>query len=332
MIFLDTYPSSINTPDSFSTIAHEFQHLINFSNTYLVNGTEQETWINEGLSSGAEYVYSGTVDQDRLDYFNDDPYDTIIFGNNFFVWSGYWENIDDSRDVLANYSTVYLFFQWLRIHASNGIGIYKEILGSSYRDYRAVTSSASVRISSSFNTWAVLLRTWMESNLLNLSTGYKGYLSKISTTSHCFNSLNNYEWYLSPGEGVASINGTGSFAPTAGSGTNVKYIGLTATGIEDTISPYTGTAVLSFNANTLISGYDETCFLASVETTLDSLDFDRIIKIENTLPALFPINVTFKVGGGFEDNSHHIIHSSREKNTANRQQQRILRLVSNLDE
>ena len=63
--------------------------------------SEQDTWINEGLSSAAEYVYKGSHITDKINYYNADPNTYIAQGLNFLTWLNYYEN----------YSTVYLFFQ-----------------------------------------------------------------------------------------------------------------------------------------------------------------------------------------------------------------------------
>jgi hypothetical protein len=91
----------------------------NYSSTERLTGERVDTWINEGLSTAAEYVYAGDP-AGRVRYYNDDPLGTIQIGNNFFYWGGIWDS-----DILADYTTAYLFFQWLRMHSSNGIGIYK---------------------------------------------------------------------------------------------------------------------------------------------------------------------------------------------------------------
>ena len=54
MIYLDCYPADPMTIDFQMTVAHEFQHLINFTQKGLSDGIYQDTWINEGLSSAAE--------------------------------------------------------------------------------------------------------------------------------------------------------------------------------------------------------------------------------------------------------------------------------------
>jgi len=58
----DTY-ASLRTA-ILATLWHEFQHLINYNNKVLVRfGSDEESWLNEGLSFNAEYV-GGLLDTD----------------------------------------------------------------------------------------------------------------------------------------------------------------------------------------------------------------------------------------------------------------------------
>ena len=298
MLFMDIYPSVVGSEEFYSTIAHEFQHLINFSNTTLVNGVSQDLWINEGLSSGAEYVYSGEVNQNRVDWFNADPLGTIAYGNNFFVWNGYWES-QEADAVLDNYATVNLFFQWLRIHASNGTGIYKEILSSSNRDYRAVTGAASTYISSSFGTWSTLLRTWHIANIICRTSGYYGYDQELSVAMPGFASSNNYEWVFSPGEGIVSaMPVAGSNTPPA-SGTNIRYCGIDiSTGSIDTIAPYSGDIAFVFNANTDNTSADETGYVANIENA-SVLSLLPSVHVSRPIPESWIVDVYITPDKGF---------------------------------
>ena len=297
MIFLDTYPAVAGSSSSFETVAHEFQHLINFSTTYFDNGTYQETWINEGLSSGAEYVYSGEVSQSRVDYYNADPQlstnpdDSIAYGNNFFIWG----------NDLEDYATVSLFFQWLRIHASNGTGIYKEILASSYRDYRAVTSAAVSQIDAQFSDWGDLLSTWMIANILDdeveLPSDYSGYLwykDEINPVTRRFNSANNATCYLYPGERIFSTMPSENTPP--GSGTNIEYAGITTDGTIDRTSPYSGDYALVFNSySSLVNPVQETGYVANVEIPEPTLS--RAASAEYTLLESYKVDVMFNPDG-----------------------------------
>ena len=297
MLFLDTYPANVGSAGFYGTIAHEFQHLINHSNTALDNGVKQDLWINEGLSSGAEYVYSGEVNQSRVDWFNADPVGTIAYGNNFFVWNGDWESTYANAS-LDNYATVSLFFQWLRIHASNGTGIYKEILASSSRNYMAVTQAASNRIDGSFGDWTALLMNWHLANILCEDSGYFGYEGELTVAMPGFLSSNNYEWDFAPGEGIASeMPLSGSNTPPA-SDTHIKYIGISvANGAVDNTAPYSGDIAFVFNTNSDNEGDDETGYVAN--RTADPLNFVmRSIEPVLPLPESWPVDVQLEPGKG----------------------------------
>jgi len=277
MIFIDVDPVDVESEEFYTTIAHEFQHLINYSRTYMADGREQDIWINEGLSSGAEYIYSGAVSQDRVGYFNYLYSDgsrngALAFGNNFFVWYGYWEN-EDPNTVLDNYATVNLFFQWLRIHASNGTAIYKQILDSTNRDYQAVTTAAASKIASVYGDWPLLLETWYLANFRCQSSGYYGYKGEISTNPIGWTRQNSASYEIEAGEGIISALGavfgqTGTFNPPAGSGANIQYTGFNDDGTAvDRTPSFSNQFVLVLNANTdNAAGQFEDCFIANVFT------------------------------------------------------------------
>ena len=223
MIFIDTYPGpDPGSTESNMTIAHETQHLMNYSTTLALRSTpyrrEMDIWIDEGLSSAAEYLYAGTHNYARVNWFNTNGNGAgkINQGNNFFVW-------DNHGSVLDDYSTVYLFFQWLRLQ-SNGTGIYKEIISSAYSDYKAVTTAAAKYSLS--GDWGTLLGNWLAANYENHSSNINGYKNdpvlkniKVPGSAGIGASVSLY-----PGEGVYSkVNGSHSFD---GSG-NIKYVQLT---------------------------------------------------------------------------------------------------------
>jgi hypothetical protein len=262
MLYIDINPGLMDMNVLYSTMAHELQHLINYSNTILKNRNEQDLWINEGLSTAAEYIYGGDP-AGRVTMYNEDYGGTIAYGNNFFVWYGIWELDSSIGDSLANYSTAYLFFQWLRLHANNGAGIYKDIINSQYTDYRAVAGAArnqipALGLSGSFkNDWETLLRTWMLANAAQAPSGLFGYQNKIGEITRgnegklkttYFTGTAKYEWEFYPGEGIFTLIDTSPYEPPAGSGPHIRYVGF-GSGEIDRTSPYEGQYLLTFNAN-----------------------------------------------------------------------------------
>ena len=269
MIYLDCYPADPMTIDFQMTVAHEFQHLINFTQKGLSDGIYQDTWINEGLSSAAEYIYSGSHLSDRISYYNTYQ-STYSWGDNFYKWD----------NELIDYSTVYLFFQWMRIHSDDGDAIYKDILDSSYTDYNAVVeqikahSSLYSSISISKSSWTQIMVDWLIANQINKTSGKLGYNGEITGLTK-MTSSNDSGGYTAafPYEGmIKSI--TADYTPAAGSGTNIIYRAFNSDGTIDNTSPYgdalSGTKyVLALNTNTNSSGTFEIVILpASIKSEI----------------------------------------------------------------
>ncbi|MCX7788920.1 MAG: hypothetical protein N2442_14620 [Spirochaetes bacterium] len=200
MIFLDTYPGLRTVTGAIDpeakedlklTLAHEFQHLVNYSEKVIrQRSSPMDTWINEGLSSAAEYLYLGKHVQWKIDYFNQVQYQGQSYTplNDANLWGQYFVSWGKWGDPLVNYSTVYLFFQWLRIQATNSESapgtaeIYRSILQDPSTDYRAVETAFS-RYTGTTWTWKEIFRTWLFANLLNQPTGRYGYMHQLTDTA-----------------------------------------------------------------------------------------------------------------------------------------------------
>jgi hypothetical protein len=268
MLFMDIdpglpQPEPVQGSTFYSTMAHEFQHLINWSiRSYKTSPgneiTATETWLDEGLSLSAEYVYGGE-EKSRVDYFNTDPNETIVKGNNFFYWNingDTWDN-----DVLADYATAYLFFRWLGIHG--GGSIYTAILNSAGSNYQAVTGAAgaiSTGIDTGASEWDALLSGWMRANMIGNATGYFGYKGEVAgqqtavPQAKYLDNTNGASISLYPGEGVFSRWSAGT---PSGGGSNIKYISNVPIGT----SGYK--VLLTWNGNTATGGGKETGYLAN---------------------------------------------------------------------
>ena len=252
MIYVDTNPGLLR-PDlleqTYATFAHELQHLINYITTWVLDREPMDTWIDEGLSSQAEYLYLQKNPDDKIGWFRDDPVGTIAKGNNFFVWDNHPEKPDS---VMDDYATVYLFFRWLYLQANENLkqDILSDIITSDYADYQAVTQVAR-QINSDWANWENLLGAWLAANYIADSSnmyGYKGDESLKNIQVKMLNVKGN-STPLFPGEGVYSSI-SGSYSPRPGSGSSIKYAGLSQTGSPvDSSAPYGGTVLLTFNGN-----------------------------------------------------------------------------------
>ncbi|WP_148347763.1 Ig-like domain-containing protein [Bacillus rubiinfantis] len=144
IFYIDTYPtmgsSQKDVTQAYETLAHEFQHMVNFNRNVLVENstTNMDTWLNEGLSMAAEQVYKGIGLQDRIDYYNSSS--AIQNGHSLLYW-------DDDGDTLSNYSLSYLFVQYVKKQAGRGDAIFKEIVTDSDNNYKAIEDVAKKYIS-----------------------------------------------------------------------------------------------------------------------------------------------------------------------------------------
>jgi len=266
MIYVDTSPGLKHRRQAFATFAHELQHLINYVTRVRLKKTiNTDIWVNEGLSTYAEYLYLGENPVNRCEWIIDDR-NTIEKGNNFFVWGNHNE---EQYSTLDDYATVYLFFRWLYLQANTGLQshIFHDIVVSDNYDYRAVTGVAT-QINPTWSNWELLLKTWFTANYDpgNVVYGYKGdaYLQeghgsdnssykgvRINPIAIDGNTISLY-----PGEGVYSII-SGPYSTT--NATNIRY---------EELSGNTDNMLLTFNANPNNLALEETGSLTGVSASI----------------------------------------------------------------
>ncbi|WP_181419020.1 fibronectin type III domain-containing protein, partial [Mesotoga sp. TolDC] len=221
IFYIDTYPTMhypasnpVDVSRAYSTLVHEFQHMVNFNRNYFVEkGSSMPTWLNEGLSMAAEHIYKGTLTS-RISYYN---YSTSIKNGQSLL---YW---NDNGDVLANYSLSYLFLQYVRTQGGGDPAIFRDILLDSCNDQRAVTAALAKRgINIGFGDLMTAFRIAL---LLKKPTGLYGFRGDSSfdgiTVSYYTGGAKN----LRGGSAVfKTINP--SFTDPGNSGSSIHYVGI----------------------------------------------------------------------------------------------------------
>nr|HPI18623.1 hypothetical protein [Mesotoga sp.] len=221
IFYIDTYPTMhypasnpVDVSRAYSTLVHEFQHMVNFNRNYFVEkGSSMPTWLNEGLSMAAEHIYKGTLTS-RISYYN---YSTSIRNGQSLL---YW---NDNGDVLANYSLSYLFLQYVRTQGGGDPAIFRDILLDSCNDQRAVTAALAKRgINIGFGDLMTAFRIAL---LLKKPTGLYGFRGDSSfdgiTVSYYTGGAKN----LRGGSAVfKAINP--SFTDPGNSGSSIQYVGI----------------------------------------------------------------------------------------------------------
>jgi hypothetical protein len=231
MLHIDCKPQSLTgttAVDAKRTMAHEFQHLVNYSN-YLQNkmsGNETVSWIDEGFSEAANHLCYGEV-TDRINYYN--TYSGDINQHPLFYW--------DENNSLANYSKSYLFFQYLRGQSSSGWSIFKAIIQSQYGDYRAVQNASLA--DSTLGTWdtspvdkvdkifnKILLRWYGANNgVFGLNYSYPSDVTKPNPVPYTGS-------YVSLKSGGGVVKSTNASTYTANR-TGYIYLGVNSSGTSE---------------------------------------------------------------------------------------------------
>jgi uncharacterized protein YjdB len=139
MIYLDTYPGMTPNPETpsekdasmtYSTIAHEIQHVINYNvNVIQQGGSKMSTCLDEAFSMAAEDMLYGTR-YDRIKYFKTS--ETVQNGLSPLIW----QNGDDSG-VLSSYAMSYMFAMYLEAQAGT-TAVFKDIIDEPGDDFSAL--------------------------------------------------------------------------------------------------------------------------------------------------------------------------------------------------
>lgn len=235
---------------SYETLAHEFQHMVNFNRNALIEGGgSMDTWLNESLSMAAEQIYTGNGLEDRVNYYNVSA--AIQNGHSLLYWDRY-------GDTLSNYSLSYLFGQYIKIQAGIGDNIFKEILQDPNNDYVAVENAAKKYIDPNM-TFGKLMTHFRIALLLKERDGLRGFKG-----DPFFDSLNekvfngNSVNLRGGGSVVTAFNSEEGFEEPAEKGADITYTILDMNSGETDATPPSSPVVNQVgDADSTITGIAE---------------------------------------------------------------------------
>lgn len=102
MLYLDTYPADITRTSFFATLAHEYQHLLQFGKYYRSEQEDIEpTWLDEGLAEVSSDLTGFGPQTGRANSFR-----TAILNKTSLIR-------EPDRFLLDNYATSYMYFKYL---------------------------------------------------------------------------------------------------------------------------------------------------------------------------------------------------------------------------
>lgn len=128
--FLNKYPNMI-----YSTLAHEFQHMINFGQKSIENDVYSSTWSNEMMSMVCEDMIQKYLNIEE----KDSPIARLPWLCQYYYLSGLTDWLD-GNNVIVSYAGAYAFGAYLARNYG-GTQLIKEIATNNYVDQQAITQA-----------------------------------------------------------------------------------------------------------------------------------------------------------------------------------------------
>jgi hypothetical protein len=251
IFYIDTYPlmgtgSTKDVTQAYETLAHEFQHMVNFNeNVFIEQKYPMDTWLDEGLSMAAEQIYKGKALDDRIDYYNQS--ESITEGHSLLNWDYY-------GDTLANYSLSYLFIEYLKLQANHGDSIFKEIINDPNNNYKAVEDVIKKYIGSNL-TFGKFMTDFRAALLLKKNHGLYGFKGDPAFNALQPRLYEGSDTYLYGGGAIVkSIATPDSFTVPKNKGAHITYTVLS----DNSISPLGLVVYPTSDKDTKVSGTTET--------------------------------------------------------------------------
>lgn len=203
----DYWPQSI-----FSTLAHEFQHMIHFYQKTVSNRGSgpsfylSDTWIDEMCSVVAQDLVADKQEVDGPRGVDYDDYTAGSSGNTsgripYYNYYGSYTSLTEWGSDLSDYAMVYSFGLYLARNFG-GADLFNEIVSNSYYDEQAVVQALSTKNFSnpetnSDYTFAELIENWGVSVLLSDQTDLDIDDQTMTNSGGVFESTEgNYDYNL----------------------------------------------------------------------------------------------------------------------------------------
>ena len=144
--YIDAYFAANKKSFVISSLAHEFQHMIDFSvktiATFTGKKLHSSIWYNEMKSMLCEDLMKTYLEENNADFTNDDsPIQRLPMFNKRYFETGLEYKTSDSYDVFFSYANNYAFGAWLARNYG-GVSLISRMSSNSYVDIESITDAA----------------------------------------------------------------------------------------------------------------------------------------------------------------------------------------------
>lgn len=230
ILHIDTYPSiysyytnSAHVENAYSTLVHEFQHMINFSNYYRKkqgnpSARPMDTWLNEAMSMAAEeMIFPGSAVPSRLAYYMRDHSGAISHGKSLLEF-------DNSLD---SYALSCLFSAYLK-NQTGGYEIFSKIQDNYISDEGAAIEAALDRTTLDDISFSDVTAAYRAAMTANDSSGIYGFAGdqQLASVGPLLYSQDGGSVTLEPGGAIIIKPTGGVFHPAADRGSQIRFAGI----------------------------------------------------------------------------------------------------------
>ena len=187
--YIDSAYANSNVNDIHSTLAHEFQHMINFGVKNIEQNLSPGTAYNEMLSMLCEDMMADYFST-ALDDFTEDatPINRLPYFNKLYYNSGLEYRSDTTDLALCSYATNYAFGAWL-LRNYGGIPLLAAMSANGYVDVPSIVAAVQA-VSSSSLTIAELLQAFATACIVNKSD--YGFNRAVAAATANVSAANSY--------------------------------------------------------------------------------------------------------------------------------------------
>jgi hypothetical protein len=220
IFYIDTVFASAKSGVMYSTLLHEFQHMIDWNVKYVTNGKAPKTWYNEMLSQVAEDMMSSYLTSKLGSSIYDDASDGVIAGRIPYFNAGYYlSGLTDwltGDDVYYSYAGSYAFGAYLARNYG-GASLIQSIASNDTVD----TSSISAALSSlncSESTFSAAFARFPEALICSSSSNEAATLATVNTFDRESQKIVGVYTYTFPAFDVADYSYTSGSSTYYGPG------------------------------------------------------------------------------------------------------------------
>ena len=139
--YIDAYYSANYTSMVFSTLAHEFQHMVDWGVKYMEQDISTETWFNEMLSMLCEDMMKQYLEENNCDFSDDDsPLSRLPMFNCHYYDTGLEYKTSGTYDVYYSYANNYAFGAWL-LRNYGGMALLNKLSTNAFADIDSIENA-----------------------------------------------------------------------------------------------------------------------------------------------------------------------------------------------